>query len=297
MTQNAAMLHVRRAKGVQGVKNRERSVDKTHYRAKKTSADPWAEFPKGIIEAEWKSIRVPGPVRCLILSDVHIPYHDSDALMAAIEYGKKHEADTIILNGDIVDCFSISRWEKDPRQRNFANEIKTTKHFLHLLRRTFPKAKIIFKLGNHEERWEKYMYLKAPELLGVPDFEFEKLFGLAGFDIECVKDCLPIKLGKLNVIHGHEYRFSISNPVNPARGFYMRAKTHCIGGHLHQSSQHSETNLEGKTISCWSTGALCNLHPMYARINNWCLGFAFVTTDRNGAFEVQNLRIVDGKVY
>ena len=110
-------------------------------------------------------------------------------------------------------------------------------------------------------------------------------------------DKRPIRLGKLNVIHGHEYRFSISNPVNPARGFFLRTKTHVLGSHFHQPSHHSETNLEGCMISAWSTGCLCNVHPEYSPINNWGQGFAFVVVDKEGAFRVENLRIVGGKVW
>lgn len=52
-----------------------------------------------------------------ILSDIHIPYHDLDALNMALNEFKKVEVDTIVLNGDTVDAFNLSRWEKNPNQR------------------------------------------------------------------------------------------------------------------------------------------------------------------------------------
>ena len=191
----------------------------------------------------------------------------------------------------------LSRFQKDPRARNFAAERNDVIEFLRIVRAEFPKARIVYKEGNHEERYMSYMILKAPELLGMEILEFKNIYHLPEFNIEHVGEKRPIRLGKLNVIHGHEFARGITSPVNPARGFYMKAKTHVLGGHHHQTSQHSEKNLEQEVISAWSTGALCNLHPDYMPINSHNLGFAFATVEKNGAFEVSNLRIINGNIY
>jgi hypothetical protein len=141
------------------------------------------------------------------------------------------------------------------------------------------------------------MRVKAPELLGVDRFEFKELFQLDKFGIELVEDKRVVKLGALNILHGHEYRFAISNPVNPARGLFLRCKAHAICGHFHQSSHHTEKTVEQKIIATWSTGCLCDLHPEYAPLNNWVHGFAFVESTSDGKFNVQNKVIRNGKVY
>src|SRR5262249_6175101 len=140
-------------------------------------------------------------------------------------------------------------------------------------------------------------WVKAPELLDLPEMAIEELLKLEDYDIECVKDMRPMMFGKLAVIHGHEDRFAITNPVNPARGLFLRSKTHSVCGHFHQSSQHSEGTLELHTISTWSTGCLCDLHPRYRPLNNWNHGFATFEVDKEGVFEVRNLRIIHGKAY
>jgi hypothetical protein len=99
------------------------------------------------------------------------------------------------------------------------------------------------------------------------------------------------------VIHGHEFGYGVSNPVNPARTFFLKAKCHVIGGHYHQTSHHSEKNLEQNLVSAWSSGCLCEEHPDYRPINNWSLGFVFVELDNHGAFRVENKRIVGGRVW
>lgn len=196
-----------------------------------------------------------------------------------------------------MDNFAISRWEKDPRQRDFKNEIDTTKKFFHALREAFPKTRIVWKAGNHELRYQQYMRLKSPELLGIGDFELPKIAGASEHGIVYFDDNRPMKLGKLWVIHGHEYKFAISNPVNPARGLFLRAKVSALCGHLHQSSSHSEKDMADHIVSCWSTGCLCDLRPEYAPFNKWNHGAAFVEVSSDGAFSVNNFRIIDGKVF
>ncbi len=243
---------------------------------------------------DWKPLLVPGPCRALVISDLHIPYHDKPAVMAALEFGKRQAVDTIIINGDLADCFALSFWEKDPRERDFKNEIETVKSFMSHLRGQFPKAKIIYKLGNHEERFERYMRLKAPELLGINAFTLASIFDLKE---DVVSEKRPIRLGTLNIIHGHEYRFAISNPVNPARGLFLRAKAHALCGHFHQTSAHSDKTVEDKNIGTWSAGCLCELHPDYSPMNNWNHGFAFVEVFENNKFHVQNKYIRSGIIY
>lgn len=53
----------------------------------------------------------------------------------------------------------------------------------------------------------------------------------------------------------------------------------------------------GKVVSTWTTGCLCGLHPEFARMNEWNHGFAYVTSDIDGAFTVENKRIVDGRIW
>lgn len=192
---------------------------------------------------------------------------------------------------------TISRWQTDPGLRDFPGEVLAIKKFLGGLRKNFPKARIIYKHGNHEERYSVFMQHKCPEFLGLEQFEWGNVFSLPENKVELVHQKRPITLGKLNVIHGHEYSFNISNPVNPARGLFLRGKCHAICGHFHQTSQHSEKTLEQSVVSSWSTGCLCDLNPEYRPMNNWNLGFAYCETSADGAFEVHNVRVIGGKVY
>jgi len=57
--------------------------------------------------------------KLLVLSDIHIPYHSIEALSCAIEWGKKVKPDAILLNGDCLDFFGLSRYAKDPKKKKF----------------------------------------------------------------------------------------------------------------------------------------------------------------------------------
>tara|TARA_R110000796_G_scaffold161826_2_gene278561 strand:+ start:69 stop:1094 length:1026 start_codon:yes stop_codon:yes gene_type:complete len=250
-------------------------------------------------EAEWQPFILPkAATRILLLSDIHVPYHNIDAITKAIEYGKQQNVNAIVFNGDTVDCYALSRFENDPRKRRFSEELEATQQLLQVFRNEFDGVPFYFKLGNHEERFEAYLRTKAPELIGTSDFTMDQLLKFGELGCTLIQDKRVIKAGKLSIMHGHEFgkSGSGSGAVNPAHTYYNRAKVSVICGHNHQTSEHSERSLDGKVVTAWSTGCLSELHPEFLPVNKWNHGFAFIQVDDNGDFEVDNLRIINGKV-
>jgi predicted phosphodiesterase len=288
---------VRRLRGSQGVRNR--TVTQTEA-DERDEFDPRKQYtlPKGVKElGDWGAEEVDTPGWWLVMSDIHVPFHDATVIRKCVSEAKKSKIAGVLLNGDLMDCFAVSHWQKDPRKRDFAKELRTTQEFLGWIRQQFPKARMIYKHGNHDERYQLWMELKAPELLDIPEFDLAEISHASRHGYETVKDKRPVKLGKLWTLHGHEYARTPFGPVNPARGLFMRAKVSAMCGHLHQTSQHSESDLSGELVSCWSTGAMCDLHPLYAPLNKWNHGDAMVHVGLHGEYEVNNRRVVDGKVW
>jgi predicted phosphodiesterase len=251
-----------------------------------------AKLPRSEASA-WLPWVVPAGIeRIAVLSDVHMPYHDLHAVETAVAEASKRRPQMVILNGDIMDCYQLSKWQKDPRRRRFKDELATAAAFLDYLGDWMPHAVIKWKLGNHEEWYWRYLEARAPELLGLPQFEPEAVFGLAARGAEIIGDKRIIHAGKLSIIHGHEYPAAVLSPVNAARGYFLRAKSSVLGGHFHQRSEHFEPDLRHKVLGAWSTGCLCDLHPEYARLNRWSHGWAFVELGKAGAFSVENLAIL-----
>ena len=229
-----------------------------------------------------------------VLSDIHVPYHSIEALTAVFDKIAEEKPDTILLNGDTVDFYGLSRFMKDPRKRSVAHELQALNEFLDALGKF--GAKIIYKLGNHDERYEHFLMHKAPELLGIPEFKFENLLKAGERKMDVVGEKRVIKANKLNIIHGHEYP-SVFSPVNIARGLYMKGKVSAMQGHNHQVSEHTETDMNGEITTTWSLGCLCELNPAYMPLNRWSQGFSMVDLSDNGKdFEVRNYRIFKGKI-
>ena len=247
-------------------------------------------------ETAYEPYIVKGHKRILVLSDIHVPYHSIDAITAALQYAKKSKPDALLLNGDTIDCHRLSRFIKDPKKRNFKLELDTFKALFDVFEKEL-KCKIYFKIGNHEERYEHFLYEKAGELVGVEEFEFENIIKARARGIEIIGDKRPMKLNNLWGIHGHEYVGGISAPVNPARGLFLKAKVSTFQGHNHQTSEHTEPTLTGKMVTTWSLGCLSELHPAYMPLNKWNHGFAEIDLDPNGEdFEFHNKRIFKGKI-
>jgi len=233
-----------------------------------------------------------------LLMDIHIPLHNEDALEVALKHiaKDKRKIEGIILNGDIVDQYTTSRWNKQRTDFTLQDELDAGREFLGILRTMFPKTRIIYKHGNHEERLFKYILSKAPELQ-IEELTLGNLLWFDKFKIEEIEKGI-IKAGKLNILHGHEFGESVFSPVNPARGVFLRAKSSTLVGHYHQISEHIEGNINGDVIGCYSVGSLCDLSPEYRpyAYTKWQHGFAEVLIMNGGKFRVKNYKIINGEV-
>lgn len=286
----SARSTVRYARGNVGKHNQGKATHKETFRHNrqagelpalpKSEAKPWEPF---VLKAR----------RVLILSDLHVPFHHEGALSAALDYGDQFKPDAIFVNGDFFDFFQLSKFEKHPSISDVDHELAVGKAVWAHIRRRFPKARLYYKLGNHDERWAKYIYRAAPALSNVDQVidGWHAPAGILDYRITVIDDQRPVLLGKLPVFHGHELGKGTGNAVSPARTAVLRAQHTILVGHSHQTSHQPITNIWHDEMFAWSTGCLCDLTPDYARVNKWNHGFATVEVDGNGDFDVTNLRI------
>lgn len=295
---------VRHVRGNHHNKNRRKD-----YGVRKPNGDTGykARMPKPDIE-DWTPYKLDGASRVLVLSDIHVPYHDVSAVDAAIKTGKKHKIDCILINGDLIDFYQLSRFSRDPRRRDPQQEIDQACELIIYLQQQFPNARFVFKEGNHDERWATYLWDAAPILYQVSGLQLdgimarvigEKLSGpdnavytkLERYGIEYVTNRRPVMAGKLPILHGHELPKGISSPVNAARGAFMRTLHTVLIGHGHRSSQHVQPDMFHSEVSCWSTGCMCGLHPHWNKVNSWNHGWAVIEIHDGGEFDVHNYRM------
>lgn len=233
----------------------------------------------------------------LVLSDIHIPFHDPEPIEQAVRWAKERDVNAVLLNGDTIDCYQLSRFIKDSRYPTIRQELNATKQFLDYLHSELPGAVIYWKNGNHEERLENFLRIKAPELLDVLDYQLDTLLQFGAKGINYITDKRIIYAGKLPILHGHEFFGRASSSVNPARALFLKAKQSALMGHFHRESDHTGKRLNDEIITCWSTGCMCGLHLEYARINEWVHSFARVKVSPDKTYKVASIRIIDGKIY
>ena len=155
-------------------------------------------------EREWTPFILKDSYKIGILSDIHVPYHSIKALTAAIDHFVKIGIDCLLLNGDSVDFYRLSKFEQDPKKRGFEDELGTLVELLQLFKDVL-KCRIIFKYGNHDERLDNYIMRKAPELFGLPDIKLSSFIDRRIEGIEFVTDKRIIQANALDVIHGQEF--------------------------------------------------------------------------------------------
>ena len=230
------------------------------------------------------------PGKWLILSDIHAPYHSDIAIYSALEYGEKHGCNKLLLNGDFIDAYGLSYFNKNPRAMPFSEECLIAIGWLTFFKKKFKI--VVYKFGNHERRCEDYANSHAPEMVGLPTASLSECLTLDDLKIEWVADRRIIKAGKCHIIHGHEAGKSTKNLMNQARWLYNKTKNSTMCSHLHKTDEYNTSTIDEELHSNWVTGCLCALHPEYAVINEWNWGFSTIEIESDGAYFVDNRRIL-----
>ena len=290
-----ARKKLRYIEGKVGTKNRQEINDERFILKEERAKNPY-NLPESDAN-EFIPYTIKGHSRGVIFGDLHFPYQSNEAITAAFTSAKKFNPDFVFLNGDVLDFYGVSYFCKDPRKRTFAAELKIFKDFFIVLQKTF-KCKIYFKFGNHEERYDKFLFQKAGELVGVEEFELENIIKARAEGIEVIKDKRMVVMNGLPFIHGHEFGRGVFSPVNAARGLFLQAKHSCVKGDCHTTSHHVEPNIFSKIMTTYSHGCLCDLHPEFLPFNKWNNGYMEIELDSNGKeYEIDNKSIYNGKVY
>jgi predicted phosphodiesterase len=228
-----------------------------------------------------------------ILSDIHFPYHDLQALTCAIQHLKNENIDCLYLNGDIQDFYSISRHEKDKDLRDFSREVEMNRDFLQKLRDIFRTIPIYYKLGNHENRFARALQVEAEEFAQIHDLQFDIFFRLDKLQIKVVEEWQGMEMGDLLVLHGHELQGG--GGINPSQNLFNKTICNTLIGHVHRTSSTQKKTGFKQFINTYSTGCLTLLSPKYMPFSMHNHGMAIVEIN-DGKASVKNIQIKDGKI-
>lgn len=207
----------------------------------------------------------------LIVPDAHHPFVDKRAwaLMLKVAHDLKPKHITII--GDFMDMFSVSSHSKDPKRAlQLQSEVTESLKALDQLD-ALKAAHKSFIGGNHEDRLDRYMRDKAPEVF---DFvNVPELLELKARGWKYTPYKQDTKLGKLWLTHdvGTAGRYAAYKALDT----YQHS---VVTGHTHRLSYVVEGNATGEVKLSAQFGWLGDAKQVdyMSRVNvlkNWALGF------------------------
>lgn len=239
---------------------------------------------KNIIDLDYKLDK--GTV--IVASDFHIPFQDDKAIDAFLDYIKATQPKVVILNGDILDMFMLSRFTKG-EGRNPLEEITQCRALLAAIRKLCPDSDIFYVIGNHENRLEKYVLNKAPELASLVEDVFSILkvseFNIRGCASITINDKILFKHGTLL---GNKSGLSAIKEMENA---YMSG----CSGHTHRLCKYIARK-SGRKFFWIETGCLCSLNPEYMVNPNWQQGIARLDFKSGKVVNAKVIEIENGEI-
>jgi len=226
----------------------------------------------------------------IYVSDIHFPYEDKKCWSLFLDVCRDLEPDIIFLGGDIVDFYSISSYDKDPRRKfELQNELDYCSSKLKQLRNILPNARFIFKVGNHETRIMRFLSTKAEELSILRCLDLKELLGLRDINAEFISNMEQFKIGKLYHLHGNERP---GGGVNIARSMFLKYMENVIFGHFHRIQIYTSNTYEGKEKAAYANGCLCNIDACdFIHKPDWQNGFSIIRYVPSGMFHVEQVQI------
>jgi len=195
----------------------------------------------------------------VFLGDTHCPFQDSAAIDAALQVIQEFHPTGIYLLGDMIDCYSVSRFDRDPqRVLQFQDEIDSLRGLLNDIILEAPAAEIHYLLGNHEVRVNKWLH-SHPEVSSLECLEPSVLFGLNDYGIIHHEEGEIVRIADHVVTHGSVVR---KGSGASARGQIDNYLTSGISGHTHRASHVFRKSLD-TTFQWIECGCLTKLKPDY----------------------------------
>lgn len=244
-----------------------------------------------------------GWTRSMLYGDTHYPHQDDPAVGCVAAMFQASEAQRIIHVGDLLDCYGISRFSKDPNRRfSLQDEIDMARTHLHQMAQLNPSAERWLLEGNHEDRLRKVIWDMpggAAELSRLTSFRkamaWPELLNLGDIGWRFVpthdQTRTPI-LPKLITKHGTVVR---KWSGMTAKGEWERYGKGGLSGHTHRLGKFYHRDHNGSHL--WmETGCTCTLDPDYMLDPDWQHGCVLVTHTRDGErYHVEDIYIQDGR--
>lgn len=244
--------------------------------------------------------------RVMVTGDYHIPFMDKQAYDVMKTYARMYKPDVFVINGDLLDFYGISKFDKNPeRGTRVKEEIDLGRKCIQDLRKTLPKDTEIYLTGaNHEGRFQKYLWSHAPELYGVEGLTVEEQLKLSESGVKFVRadndywkdDTGHLKLGNVLIMHGDNRLNGAS--TSKYSGYSVKntmlggLQQNVIMGHVHRLGQIYHSTPYGTLVGL-EGGCLCKL----SGTANWQQGFVTFELHNGKLVNPELVNINKGKIY
>jgi hypothetical protein len=233
----------------------------------------------------------PEGTRVVSLSDTQFPFVDEPLLDAVIDFVSDFKPHDIVLNGDLLDCYEVSDFDKRPeRLFNLDTEFEMARDLLVRLKRYAAKdCRIWWIDGNHEERLQRVIWKHAQGF----SFLVKDLPEAIGLD-ELAAGYVPYgkHVDYLGFVFTHGNFVSAQSAMTAKRHMERYRSSGC-NGHTHRLGSYSVTDMHGRSHTWMEQGCLCRKDLEYVRgVSNWQQGF-LVGTVAAGALHPQLIHVIE----
>ena len=239
---------------------------------------------------------VPDGTRILVISDQQIPFEDKELLDTVfntfVPWYKPKNKDAeyhLFILGDLVDQFNLSSWMARVYPKfDLGMEMKWAREYLKAWAKRFTHKH--FAMGNHEDRWGRYLYNNAPKLAHLMHTIEEEL------NLE--------ELGYDWVPYGRHYdfvgfRMTHGNyaPKHAAARMLETEGTSGASGHVNRPQSYTY-KFDKEAITWYTIGMTCRVDigdviKDWRKIQPWQQGF-LIGEVRDGVLYVEQIRVHHG---
>ena len=223
----------------------------------------------------------------LSISDTHGPFLDPFTWFCFLSAIKDLKPEVVLFNGDIMECQEISRFPKIPGwTMRLRDEFAFQREMMRQVREVAGhQGEIVLCGGNHDiDRWAMYLTQVADKIADLPSMRFDKLMGLADFDVKlAMGGTIASPEGEEDskrgvLLHGF-YRVHHGARLGkyPAAAELQRSSRSGQSGHCHRAQLAFGTSEASAGLSWMSTPCACTDRAARAYIKDvtpgWQRGF------------------------
>lgn len=227
----------------------------------------------------------------VICGDQHCPWQDETVHAAFLRFLKMYKPDGIIINGDFLDGYSVSRHLtgaldlqiSDKTMITLEKEMIPANDVLDDYDAFLPKGcKKIFLYGNHEDRLRRFIGQGLNSVLGNL-LSPRRLLNLDRRKYETIEDYPSgyYELGHLQVAHGSKAS------MNASKGILDEYRHSVANNHTHTSQLTYVGGIGVKQVGI-CVGCMCDMNSQgmkYAKnTGRWVHGWLAVSVEKDGAF-------------